>query len=96
MSTGTGPVDAVYKAIDQVVGVPNRLEVYSVHSVTSGMDARAEVSLRVEVDGRTYHGRGADTDIVVASASAYMSALNRAVATGGAAPQRPALSGATV
>ncbi len=97
--TGTGPVDAVFKAIDSIVGVPNRLQVYSVHSVTSGMDSLAEVTLRIEIDGRTYHGRGADTDIVVASASAYMSALNRAVA---AAPeavgnkQRPALAEATV
>jgi hypothetical protein len=63
------------------------------------MDSLAEVTLRIEIDGRTYHGRGADTDIVVASASAYMSALNRAVA---AAPeavgnkQRPALAEATV
>jgi 2-isopropylmalate synthase len=89
-ATGTGPVDAVYKAIDSIVGLPNKLQIYTVHSVTSGMDALAEVSLRIEIDGRTYHGRGADTDIVVASASAYMSALNRAVATAG--EKRPALS----
>ncbi|MBX5491161.1 MAG: 2-isopropylmalate synthase [Chloroflexi bacterium] len=95
-ATGTGPVDAVYRAIDQIVGLPNRLEVYNVHSVTSGMDALAEVSLRIEVDGRTYHGRGANTDIVVASAGAYMSALNRAAATIAAGHGRPALAEATV
>ena len=64
------------------------------------MDSLAEVSLRIEIDGRTYHGRGADTDIVVASASAYMSALNRAVATGPATPAagepRPVLAEVTV
>ena len=95
-STGTGPVDAVFKAVDAVVGLPNKLEVYSVHSVTSGMDALAEVSLRIEIDGRTYGGRGADTDIVVASASAYMSALNRAVATQAAGDKRPVLAQVTV
>jgi 2-isopropylmalate synthase len=60
------------------------------------MDALAEVSLRLEIDGRTYHGRGADTDIVVASASAYMSALNRAVAAEAAGEKRPALARVTV
>ncbi len=94
--TGTGPVDAVFKAIDSIVGLPNKLQVYSVHSVTSGMDALAEVSLRIDVDGRTYHGRGADTDIVVASASAYMSALNRAVAAEAAGEKRPVLAQVTV
>jgi 2-isopropylmalate synthase len=96
LSTGTGPVDAAYKAIDSVIGLPNRLDIYSVHSVTSGMDALAEVSLRIEIDGRTYHGRGADTDIVRASASAYMSALNRAVAARDAGTARPAMVEATV
>jgi 2-isopropylmalate synthase len=95
-ATGTGPVDAVYRAIDQIVQLPNRLEVYNVHSVTSGMDALAEVSLRIEVDGRTYHGRGANTDIVVASAGAYMSALNRAAAARASGTARPALAEATV
>jgi len=96
LSTGTGPVDAAYKAIDSVIGLPNRLDVYSVHSVTSGMDALAEVSLRIQIDGRTYHGRGADTDIVRASASAYMSALNRAVAAREAGTARPMMVEATV
>jgi 2-isopropylmalate synthase len=95
-SNGTGPVDAVYKAIDAIVGLPNRLEVYQVHSVTSGMDALAEVTLRIQIDGRPYHGRGADTDIVVASAGAYMSALNRAVSSQAPGTPSPALAEATV
>jgi 2-isopropylmalate synthase len=97
-ANGTGPVDAVYKAIDQIVGVPNRLEVYQVHSVTSGMDALAEVTLRMQVDGRSYHGRGADTDLVGASAGAYMSALNRVVSAqlAGVPAPAPSLQEATV
>jgi 2-isopropylmalate synthase len=95
-STGTGPVDAVYKAVNAIIGIANRLEVYQVHSVTSGLDALAEVTLRVEVDGHTYYGRGADTDIVVASANAYLNALNRVVATRQSGAPEPALSEATV
>ncbi len=74
---GTGPVDAVYKAINRIVGAPNTLTEFSVKSVTEGIDAIGEVLVRIESDGITYTGRGADTDIVVASAKAYMNALNR-------------------
>ena len=74
---GTGPVDAVYKAINRLVGVPNKLTEFSVKSVTEGIDAIGEVIIRIESDGITYTGRGADTDIIVASAKAYMNALNR-------------------
>ena len=74
---GTGPVDAVCKAVDRVVGVPNVLTEFSVTSVTEGIDAIGEVLIRIESGGRTYTGRGADTDIMVASAKAYMNALNR-------------------
>ncbi len=74
---GTGPVDAVYKAINRLVGVPNTLTEFSVNSVTEGIDAIGEVLIRIESDGITYTGRGADTDIIVASAKAYMNALNR-------------------
>ncbi|MFQ6122523.1 MAG: 2-isopropylmalate synthase [Dehalococcoidales bacterium] len=77
---GTGPVDAVYKAINKVVGVPNSLIEFSVKSVTEGIDAIGEVLIRIESDGITYTGRGADTDIIVASAKAYMNALNRLLA----------------
>ena len=77
---GTGPVDAVYKAINRIVGVPNELTEFSVKSVTEGIDAIGEVLIRIESDGVTYTGRGADTDIIVASAKAYMNALNRLLA----------------
>ena len=76
-SLGTGPVDAVYKAINRIVGVPNKLTEFTVKSVTEGIDAQGEVLIRIESDGVTYTGRGADTDIIVASAKAYMNALNR-------------------
>jgi 2-isopropylmalate synthase len=76
---GTGPVDAVYRAINRIIQVPNELTEFSVKSVTEGIDAQGEVMIRVEADGRTYVGRGADTDIIVASAKAYMNALNRAL-----------------
>jgi 2-isopropylmalate synthase len=74
---GTGPVDAVYKAINRIVNVPNQLTEFTVKSVTEGIDAIGEVLVRIESEGITYTGRGADTDIIVASAKAYMNALNR-------------------
>jgi 2-isopropylmalate synthase len=77
---GTGPVDAVYKAINRIVGVPNMLTEFTVKSVTEGIDAIGEVLIRIESDGTTYTGRGADTDVLVASAKAYMNALNRLLA----------------
>jgi 2-isopropylmalate synthase len=79
-STGTGPVDAAYQALNSIVGVPNQLIEYSVNSVTEGIDAQGEVMVRIEADGRTFVGRAADTDIVVASAKALLNALNRAIA----------------
>jgi 2-isopropylmalate synthase len=81
-ATGSGPVDAVYKAINRLVLVPNSLTDFSVNSVTEGIDAVGEVSIRIEQDGRQYIGRGADTDIIVASARAYMNALNRLLSMG--------------
>jgi 2-isopropylmalate synthase len=78
---GTGPVDAVYKAINRLVGVPNVLTEFSVKSVTEGIDAIGEVLIRIESGGITYTGRGADTDVIVASGKAYMNALNRLLAT---------------
>ncbi|PIU57727.1 MAG: 2-isopropylmalate synthase [Chloroflexi bacterium CG07_land_8_20_14_0_80_51_10] len=77
---GTGPVDAVYKAINRLVGVPNQLIEFSVKSVTEGIDAIGEVTVRIESEGKRYAGRGAHTDIIVASARAYMNALNRLLA----------------
>ena len=77
---GTGPVDAVYKAINRIVGIPNRLTEFTVKSITEGIDAIGEVLIRIESEGVTYTGRGAATDIIVASAKAYMNALNRLLA----------------
>jgi len=77
---GTGPVDAIYKAINRIVKVPNKLAEFTVKSVTEGIDAIGEVLIRIESDGISYTGRGADTDILVASAKAYMNALNRLLA----------------
>jgi len=81
-SIGTGPVDAVYKAINQIVQVPNNLTEFTVTSVTEGIDAVGQVGIRIEQNGRTYIGRGAHTDIIVAAAKAYMNALNRLLAMG--------------
>jgi 2-isopropylmalate synthase len=80
---GTGPVDAVYKAINRLVKVPNSLTEFSVKSVTEGIDAIGEVLIRIESHGVSYTGRGADTDIIVSSAKAYINALNRLLAAGG-------------
>ena len=77
---GTGPVDAVYKCINRIVGVPNKLIEFSVQSVTAGIDAIGEVTIRLESEGRIFSGRGANTDIIVASARAYINALNKLIA----------------
>lgn len=74
---GTGPVDAVYKAINRVVQIPNQLIEFSVQSVTAGIDAMGEVTIRLCHQDRIYSGHSADTDIIVASARAYLNALNR-------------------
>jgi len=77
---GTGPIDAVCKAINRLVKIPNSLTEFTVKSVTEGIDAIGEVLIRIESDGITYTGRGADTDIIVASGKAYINALNRLIA----------------
>ena len=76
---GTGPVDAVYKVINRIVGIPNTLVEFTINANTEGFDAIGEVLIRIESDGGLYTGRGASTDIVVASAKAYMNALNRLI-----------------
>jgi 2-isopropylmalate synthase len=90
-AVGTGPVDAAYKAIDALVVAPSELLEFSVHAVTEGIDALGEVTVRVraltESDAKNpqhevasapvFHGSAADTDIIVASAKAYLKALNR-------------------
>lgn len=93
---GTGPVDAVYKAINRIVGEPNTLTEFKINAVTEGIDSLGEVTIRIqphngdkssqtnpqtgEARVRTFSGHGASTDIVVASARAYMSALNKMLA----------------
>ncbi|MDX5297310.1 MAG: 2-isopropylmalate synthase [Gammaproteobacteria bacterium] len=73
---GSGPVDATYKAIEQIVSSGTVLQLYSVNNITSGTDAQGEVTVRLEKGGRIVNGVGADTDIVIASAKAYIHALN--------------------
>ena len=76
-STGGGPVDATFKAIDAIVNTGTVLRLYSVNAITSGTDAQGEVTVRLEKGGRIVNGQGADTDIVVASAKAYINACNK-------------------
>jgi len=78
---GGGPVDASFRAIDGIVGSGAQLLLYSVNNITSGTDAQGEVTVRLERGGRIVNGQGADTDIVIASAKAYLNALNKLVAT---------------
>lgn len=77
---GTGPVDAVCRALNQLAGVPNELVEFSVKSVTEGIDAMGDVTIRLRRDGQLYSGHSADTDVVVAAAEAFVNALNRLVA----------------
>jgi 2-isopropylmalate synthase len=79
-ATGTGPVDAVYQAINRILQVPNTLTEFRVDAVTEGIDAIGDVTIRIEKESKSYVGRGSDTDIIVASAKAYMNALNRLLA----------------
>lgn len=74
---GGGPVDATFKAIENVVGSDAELLLYSVNNITSGTDAQGEVTVRLSKGGRIVNGQGADTDIVVASAKAYLNGLNK-------------------
>lgn len=74
---GSGPVDAVCKAIKELVDIPNELIEFSVHSVTEGIDAQGEVTIRIKQQNRIYTGYAADTDILMASAKAYLNAINK-------------------
>jgi 2-isopropylmalate synthase len=74
---GDGPVDAVLAAIDAITGLKGRLQDYSLRSATSGKDAIGEVSMKIDFDGTLVSGKGASTDVIEASARAYLSALNR-------------------
>jgi len=74
---GSGPVDASFKAIETIVKSGAELLLYSVNNITTGTDAQGEVTVRLTKSGRIVNGQGADTDIVVASAKAYINALNK-------------------
>ena len=74
---GGGPVDAAFTAIESIVGSGAELLLYSVNAITTGTDAQGEVTVRLAKDGRIVNGNGADTDIVIASAKAYLNALNK-------------------
>jgi 2-isopropylmalate synthase len=76
-ASGNGPVDAIFNAIKQLVPHKAKLALYQVHAVTEGTDAQAEVSVRLEEDGKSVMARGADPDTLVASAKAYINALNK-------------------
>jgi 2-isopropylmalate synthase len=110
---GTGPVDATFRSIDAIIGITNVLLEYNVHSVTEGIDAQGEVTVRLvtendfiptrtspqngHVRSRTFGGYGADTDIIVASAKAYLAALNKIlVASGQYTPREPQAAQQTV
>ena len=76
-SLGSGPVDAVFRAIESIAGSGAELQLFSVNAITGGTDAQGEVTVRLKKEGRIVNGAGADTDIVVASAKAYINALNK-------------------
>ena len=79
VSTGDGPVDACYRAIDRITKMKGELLDYSIQSVTEGKDALGEVSIKVKLNGTTIMARGASTDIVAASVNAYLNAVNKAL-----------------
>ncbi len=97
-ATGSGPVDAVYQVVNRIIGVTSTLTEFSINAVTEGLDAVAEATIRIQPENgsssykvnpqtnlpfiRTFSGHGASTDIVVASARAYLSALNKMLAAG--------------
>jgi 2-isopropylmalate synthase len=101
-SQGNGPVDAAFKAVDSIVDVPNELLEFSVQAMTGGVDALGKVTVRIQgevpigdtgqTERRVFLGRGADTDIIVASVKAYLFALNRQLAAQRASRQRQAVT----
>ena len=86
---GTGPVDAIYKAINKIVNVQNELIEFTVQSVTEGIDALGEVTIRIQQGDLIYSGRAANTDITLASAKAYLNALNKLISEVGEGKTHP-------
>lgn len=97
-AVGVGPVDAAYRAIDAVTQAPNTLIEYSVHSVTAGIDALGEVTVRISPPNskKTFGGYGAHSDVIVASVKAYLTAVNRMIAAMGHTTIQPEGEAATV
>ena len=100
-SVGTGPVDAAFQAIDAIIQAPNTLVEYSVHSVTEGIDALGEVTVRIKAnqdaeETRYFGGYGADSDIIVSSVKAYLAAVNRMLTAMGYGERQPEGEAATV
>ena len=89
VAIGDGPIDATYRAIDTLVQVEGQLEEFAVQAITAGMDAVGEVSVRLRRAGKLATGHGADTDVIVAAAKAYIHALNRLAAQSEGAPRVP-------
>ncbi len=83
VTTGDGPIDASFKAIDSIVGEKPVLEDFSVDAVTGGKDAQGEARVRVELNGRSHNGRGVSTDVIEASVRAYLDAINGMIAADG-------------
>ncbi|TLD41923.1 MAG: 2-isopropylmalate synthase [Candidatus Jettenia ecosi] len=77
---GDGPIDALFKAIDLSTGIPGKLQDYNIRAVTSGKDAMGEVYVNIDVNGKSIAGRAVSTDIIEASAKAYLHAINKAAA----------------
>jgi len=75
--TGGGPVDAAFKAMEEIINCGCKLLLYAVNNITTGTDSQGEVTVRIEKDSRIVNGTGSDTDIVIASAKAYLNAMNK-------------------
>ena len=76
-ASGGGPVDATFKALEKIIESETKLQLYSVNNITDGPDSLGEVTVRLERNGRIVNGMGSDTDIVIASAKAYLDAINK-------------------
>ncbi len=88
-ATGDGPVDAAFKCLERIVDLTARLQEYNVRSVSKGKDALGEVTVEIEVHERIFHGKGVSTDIIEASAVAYLQALNKALTSQGGRSEHP-------
>ena len=93
---GDGPVDSVFKAIQRTTGIPARLQDYQVRSVTVGKDALGEVNVEAEYSGKVYRGRAVSTDVIRASAKAYVGLINRIVTEVGQPAEAPEAAVAAV